>query len=351
MRQLPLKINTGSWKGGHIQGIAVDRKREYIYCSFTTEFVKLDMEGNLIGSVRGFTGHLGCMAYNYEDGRVYASLEYKNDSIGRGILNHLGISGEIQNAFYVAIFDVDKITRPDMNAETDGVMTTVWLKDVVEDYLAVWEENGAEKKHRYGCSGIDGMTFAPAFEGDGMRLLVAYGIYSDLERKDNDYQVLLSYRPEELQLYEAVLSADNIHASGPKHCEERYFVFTGNTTFGIQNLEYDAYTGNIFAAVYKGQKPEYPNYSMYVIDGSIKPVLKDLAGMDGEKGKVLALWETGLSENGISGCEFPYGSTGMISLGNGSFYFSENYAKEGGHGSEICLYRYNGKAAVLFEKI
>ena len=69
MNRLPLSIKTGNWKGGHIQGIAVDRERKYIYCSYTTEFIKLDMEGNLIGSVRGFTGHLGCMAYNYEDGR------------------------------------------------------------------------------------------------------------------------------------------------------------------------------------------------------------------------------------------------------------------------------------------
>ena len=133
MIDLPLQIYTGKWRGGHIQGIAIDRERKYIYCSFTTEFVKLDMKGNLIGSVRGFTGHLGCMAYNNEDGRVYASLEYKNDVIGRSILNHLGITNEVKNAFYVPIFDVDKITRPNMNAETDGVMTTVWLREVAED--------------------------------------------------------------------------------------------------------------------------------------------------------------------------------------------------------------------------
>ena len=77
MNDLQKMIYTGTWKGGHIQGIATDRERKYMYCSFTTEFVKLDMEGNLIGSVTGFTGHLGCMAYCEEDGRVYASLEYK----------------------------------------------------------------------------------------------------------------------------------------------------------------------------------------------------------------------------------------------------------------------------------
>ena len=345
MNNLPLSIKTGDWKGGHIQGIAVDRERKYIYCSYTTEFIKLDMEGNLIGSVRGFTGHLGCMAYNYEDGRVYASLEYKNDAIGRGILDRLGIQEEIQNAFYVAIFDVDKIDRPDMNAETDDVMTTVWLKEVAEDYLAVWEEKGVEKKHRYGCSGIDGMTFAPAFEGEGQRLLVAYGIYSDVDRTDNDYQVLLSYKPEELKPYEALLTAKNIHTSGPKSCDERYFVYTGNTSWGIQNLEYDPYTGDLFAAVYKGQKPQFPNYSMFVIKGAQEPVLEELAGYGGERGKVLALEG--------EGNDFPYGSTGIISLRDGRFYFSEDYhnPEEKSWGSEICMYRYTGDEKMPFQKV
>lgn len=351
METLPLKIYTGEWRGGHIQGIAIDRERKYIYCSFTTEFVKLDMEGNLIGSVRGFTGHLGCMAYHDEDGRVYASLEYKNDVIGREVLNQLGIASEVQNAFYVAIFDVDKIDRPDMNAETDGVMTTVWLREVMEDYLAVWEENGVQKRHRYGCSGIDGMTFVPAFEGKGSRLLVAYGIYSDPEREDNDYQVLLSYRPETLKSYETVLTAENIHSSGPDRCDERYFVFTGNTNFGIQNLEYDPYTGDIFAAVYRGKKPQYPSYNLYVIEGGQRPEERELSGHAGNIGKVLKLRERGLHENGIYGYCVRYGSTGMCSLGDGRFYFSENRQHDGIYESDICLYQYTGQAPECFQKI
>ena len=158
MNQLPLVIQTGIRHGGHIQGIAVDRERNYIYCSFTTELIKLDMKGNLIGSVKGFTGHLGCLAYSERDGRVYASLEYKNDVIGKSILHTLGIANEIKNAFYVAMFDVEKINRLNMNAETDGVMTTVFLREPTEDYLAEWEENGKLQKHRFGCSGIDGIT-------------------------------------------------------------------------------------------------------------------------------------------------------------------------------------------------
>lgn len=325
------EIYTGIWNGGHIQGIATDGR--YMYCSYTTEFVKLDMEGHVIGTVRGFTGHLGCMAMG-PDGRVYASLEYKNDAIGQGILSRMGIE-QVKDAFYIAIFDVEKIDRPDMNAETDGVMTTVWLREVVEDYHAVTEE-GCE--HRYGCSGIDGMTWAPAWDWDGMQLLVAYGIYSDVTRDDNDSQVLISYRMSSLTPYEALLTAENIHQSGPEHADAQYFVPTGNTTFGVQNMEYDPYTGDIFLAVYEGQKEKYPNFPMYVIDGSKAPV-------DG----VLTLKDTGLVEKGIPGYRFPHGSTGMIALGDGKFYFSEHCRPEEGWSSFIRLYEFTGDPQKPFQ--
>lgn len=345
---LPKSIYTGKWTGGHIQGIAVDRDRKYLYCSFTTEFVKLDMQGNVIGSVKGFTGHLGCMAYNAENGKVYCSLEYKNDAIGRSILNKLGIETEIQNAFYVAIFDVDKIDRVGMDFTENGVMKTVWLREATEDYLSEWEENGKTICHRHGASGIDGITFAPAFHGEGMRLLVAYGIYGDNERTDNDYQVILSYRPEELEPYEDILSADHIHTSGPASAEDKYFVFTGNTNWGVQNMEYDPATGNIFLAVYPGKKEAYPNYKMFAIDGHIAPREEALCGYsNGEAGKVLTL-STFAEDKG--GSYFRYGSTGMIALGEGLFYFSEDHNGEGYWDSTICLYRYTGEGR-LFEKV
>ena len=87
---LPKSINFGGMGTGHIQGIAIDAKREFMYFSFTTRLVKTDMQGNVIGSVKGLAGHLGCIAYNYEDGRVYGSLEFKHDSIGKGILANIG---------------------------------------------------------------------------------------------------------------------------------------------------------------------------------------------------------------------------------------------------------------------
>ena len=50
-------------KTGHLQGIAKDEKRGFLYWSFTTQLIKTDMQGNVIGSVVGLIGHLGCIAF------------------------------------------------------------------------------------------------------------------------------------------------------------------------------------------------------------------------------------------------------------------------------------------------
>jgi hypothetical protein len=269
--------------------------------------------------------------------------------IGKSILRTLGIQNEIKNAFYVAAFDVEKIDRSGMNAETDGVMTTVFLREPTEDYLYEWQEGGELRKHRFGCSGIDGVTFAP-IRGE-MRLLVAYGVYGDTAREDNDYQVILSYALKDIYPYEDILRSDHIHESGPSSCKERFFVYTGNTTYGVQNMEYDPHTGDIFLAVYRGQKDCFPNFKMYAVNGAKEPEEKVLSGMGGTRGRTLSLRERGLCKNGIYGYYFPYGSTGMISLGDGYFYFSEDHSKNGEYSSDIRLYRYTGRDDRPFEPV
>ena len=99
--QLPSSIPSGLWKYGHCQGIAIDTQRKYMYFSFTTALIKTDLAGNAIGSVTGLLGHLGCIDFNDEDGRVYGSLEYKNDSIGQGILRRAGY--EVKNSDFFRI--------------------------------------------------------------------------------------------------------------------------------------------------------------------------------------------------------------------------------------------------------
>lgn len=339
------KLRVNGFSDCHIQGIALDKNKEFMYFSFTTCLIKTDLQGNVIGSVKGIIGHLGCLAYNNSDGRVYASLEYNNDAIGNGISEILHNKIVFPDSFYIVSFDADKIVRCDMDAEKDGIMKAVYMKEVCNDY-------GAEG-HRYGCSGIDGVTFAPKpGEETGNCLYVAYGIYGDAKRSDNDHQIILRYDIENIVKYEFPLDQYNLHTSGPEAADDKYFVYTGNTRYGIQNLEYDADNKCLFAAVYTGSKLKFPNYSLYAIDLSHSAENKSLKGLN-EYGKMLKLKEFPFfsSSGKISGCRFPYGSTGMIALGNGRFLFSEEFRDENGHGTEIFSYRLDSKKGFIKEEI
>ncbi len=338
------KINIEGFRTGHIQGIATDKERKYMYYSFTTCLIKTDMEGNIVGSVKGLAGHLGCIAYNYEDDRVYGSLEYKHDVIGTDILNNQNNIVDVADGFYVAIFDVEKIDRIDMDAERDGIMTAVYLDEVLKDYNA--------EGHKYGCSGIDGLTFAPIAGDNGKKYLyVAYGIYGDLDRNDNDYQVILRYDIDNWKSYEGSLNQSAMHRNGPEKPDSKYFVYTGNTRYGIQNMEYDEVTECMFAAVYRGKKECFPNYPMFVIDMKKAATNEKLKNSD-ENVEILHLAEIGQKDEttGIYGIDFPYGSTGIISLGDGYFYFSENYTYElpegKTYGSNVRLYKFDGNSFV-----
>ena len=193
---LPLQLYCGAWEkpAGHLQGIAMDDEGRYMYYSFTDRLIKADMRtGEIVGSVTGLLAggiygggaHMGCLAYH--DGKVYGSLEYK-----------------AAEKFYVAVFDCAAITRMDMDYKTPGVMTTMYMDEVVRDYvceLSAGEHNNAPDSmgHRFGCSGIDGITFGPVpGEADkGVRMLLSYGIYSNPQRQDNDYQVVLAFDPKD----------------------------------------------------------------------------------------------------------------------------------------------------------
>jgi hypothetical protein len=347
--QLPSHIHGGAWPTSHVQGVAIDTRRGHVYWSFTQMLVKTDFEGNVIGTVEGLTGHLGDLDLNARDGRVYGSLEYK-----------------AEKAFYIAIFDVRRIDRIGMNAETDGIMTTVHLDEVVEDFTADMDGNGVfdgdtanTLDHRYGSSGIDGVAFGPAFgkRRGKEKLKVAYGVYSNTARQDNDHQVVLEYDVTRWRRYERPLTQAEPHRSGPRAYDSKSFLYTGNTTYGVQNLEYDAYTGNWMMAVYKGLKPQFPNYSFFIVDGSRKPRRGIIRGQAGpETGKLLSLLPAGLYHppSGTFGWEF-HGNYGFASLDNGLFYVAEGKrVDEGGvakQDGDVFLYRWTGEAPAPFERV
>ena len=332
-------------KDGHVQGIALDREKGFMYFSFTSSFIKTDLSGNIIGTIGRIQGHLGAMTLG-PDGRVYASLECKDDIIGQGIAKRLGVDNlsHEQSVFYVAVIDVDRIDRIGMDPEKDGVMTTVCIREACKDYV----------DHTYGCSGIDGVTFAPKIgKKDGkMYLYVAYGIYGDNARTDNDNQVLLCYDISNWKRkYETPVVFGTVPTNGPEKPLHKYFVYTGNTTWGVQNLAYDASTGRIYMAVYKGKKPQYPNYPLFSLDVRQKPVKACPPGLD-EKHETLKLSAAGLLDEatGVRGWDFKWGSTGLCPLGDGLWYISENH-KDKATGTQSCtarLYRWTGDGAKPF---
>lgn len=354
VKELPRTIYSKEWKAGHIQGIAVDTKKGYIYYSFTTMLIKADLQGNIIGTVTGLLGHLGCIEFNEEDGRIYGSLEYKNDSIGRGILKQENTTKHWTTAFYVAIFDVDKITRENMSAEKDGIMTSVYLPTVLEDFEAKVVSNGKTLEHRYGCSGFDGITFGPKFgKSDGKRYLtIAYGIYGDSSRTDNDYQVLLQYDTKNWKKYEHPLSQESMHTSGPAKPAGRYFVYTGNRNWGVQNMEYDATRNFWFLGTYETKKSDFAGFTLHVIDGNIAPKKQALKGVEySKKQNVLTLCGRGMTDpnhTDVRGWHFDKASTGMHALGDNYFYISHRKRNKPFQSCTATLYRFVGRETTPF---
>lgn len=355
---LPDSVYSGEQGKFHVQGAVIDHQNGHIYFSFTNRLVKTDLSGKLIGSVTGFIGHLGDLDFDPTSGKIYASLEFKNDAIGKGISNTLGIQNQGNIGFYIALFDGSKIVRPDMHAEKEDLLRTVYIKEAVDDYKAVVKMDNQEIQHRFACSGIDGFTLAPAIGQKNSKknyLYVAYGVYGDTTRSDNDNQVILQYDISEFDDFGEILSQDDLHQSGPLTPLEKYFVKTGNTSYGIQNLAYDEYSGNFYAAVYQGKKSQFPNYTLFVIDGNKKP-FTDTITSDGQNIKVkrLSLVEAGLKDKrtGIRGWHFKWGATGLQPLGKGYFYISHNHRNgEGQQSTTLHKYKWIGSPETAFELV
>jgi len=340
---LPLTQNGGSWKSGHVQGVAVDVQGGYIYYSFTTLLAKYDFAGNLVGTLLGWTGHLGDLDFNPADGKVYGSLEYKEDK-----------------AFYIAIIDVTRLNRVGVEASKSELFRTVFLPEVVKDYSADLNGDGmfagdvvTSPDHRYDASGIDGVSFGPAFgKTDGKRYLtVAYGIYGDTARTDNDHQVLLQYDIADWDRYASPLTEAAPHHNGPTEVDAKVFVRTGNTRYGVQNLAYDDASKRWFMGVYLGQKPNWPNYGLYAFDAAAQPKTGALIGV-GEQGKLVPLADDGLKDpaTGVRGWN-QKADVGLQPVGHGLFYLAVNTKTPEGQTADLTLNRWTGDAQHPFSKV
>lgn len=341
--RLPLTHNGGTWDSGHVQGIAVDVQGGYVYYSFTNLLAKFDFGGKLVGSVAGWTGHLGDLDFNPADGKLYGSLEYGEDQ-----------------AFYIAVIDARRLDRVGIEASRAEIFRTVYLPEVTRDFVADVDGDGrtdGKRDHRYGCSGIDGVGFGPAFGRiDGPRYLtVAYGVYGDTGRDDNDHQVLLQYDISDWSKYARPLNETNPHHSGPGASQGKYFVRTGNTTWGVQNLSYDDSMQRWFMGVYQGKKKSFPNYLLFAVDARTEPKMGGLLGVPHPKGKgweqgrLLALAADGLKDSatGVRGWN-QKGDVGFQPVGDQLFYLSVSSGSKGAQTADLTLMRWTGDASKPF---
>ena len=284
-------LDLGSWSSvaseggaGHLQGICTDDEGNYLYASFTNMLVKVDMRtGKIAGTVTGLAAgsissgaHIGDICYY--DGKIYGSLEYK-----------------ASERWYICVFDGDKITEMDMPYTTPGVMYGLYVPQVGDDFkneLTAGEHNNNADSmgHRYGTGGIDGITFGTLpgrgydTDGDGVRdistgdkryMIVTYGPYGNAKRYDNENFVFLVFDPEDITadnlrpFTEGLLTQD--YTENQKlFYKHKLFCYAGNQTYGVQQLEYDEDTGDLWMECYdRPSGTEFPNLSRYVIDGSV----------------------------------------------------------------------------------
>lgn len=296
--QTEMTIHSKNAGDAHTQGLAIDTANNILYVSNTKSLLKIDLDTNeVIGSVYDLEFHLGDLAFNDADGKVYGSG-----------MNYYGRQ-------YVAIFDPAKITG--LDTERDTCMTTVFLKEPSEWLM---------KTDKYSSFGIDGMEFAPA-PGDDSGKKYLYIVNGNRPDEGIDYQVMLKYDVTDWAQYERTYVHEyaNQHTSGPDKADNIYYVYTGNTDYGVQCMEYDEYSKSMILSVYNGSKEGMPNYGTFFVDLSVLPKVEAIEGTD-ETGTVLTLAKYGQEHAatgiwGVPVSDLGHGSHGFVSLGNGYYYF------------------------------
>ncbi|MBQ8504387.1 MAG: hypothetical protein IJ491_08965 [Clostridia bacterium] len=304
----PLSLASGSWDVKHCQGIAIDKKNQFIYYSYTHTFVKCDFAGNVLGTITGIKGHLGDICFNEEDGRVYASLNAPS-----------------KRALYIAIIDVDNLDEIGLKAVKCGLIRTVHLHEVWNDRHTTVSLESGDVQQRYGVGGTDGVCFGPSFmTGEGNYLTVGCGTKIQPERPDNDYQVILQYDVTAWwNVYAQPLSYKQYHHTGPYTHDGKYFVYTGHTTSGIQTMVYFDELNMWLLSVYPTRKKQFNPYTLFVIDGDVKPYKAELIGQpEKDEQYVLTLYSDGDydKKHGIYGWYSTNGNKGIEYMGDGLFY-------------------------------
>lgn len=207
----------------HLQGFTSDPERKYLYWSFTDSVVKTTFASTMIAQVHVSGGHLGDI--DYHNGKLYASF------LGEPMPGHVW---DDWSSFKIYVFD----------AETLQLERIIPLP-ICDQLKAQAGKPGDE----YGFNAIDGVTFGADLDGNE-KMFAACALRDGEQYR---HQILLQ------------LSLNGEY-------ERMHLIETGNTVFGIQNLDYDATTGEFWFSTYSASKPYQPQETLYCIAPDLKTV-------------------------------------------------------------------------------
>ena len=253
----------------HMQGFTSGNG--FMYWSFTDSLVKTNLKGTMRAQVEVRGGHLGGL--DYFDGRIYASF------LGNALPGH---AWEDWTAFKIYVFDADDL----------HLIKSINL-DICDEYKSI----ACTPSDTRGFQAIDGVAIAPDPVTGDERMFVACALYTG-EKYDN--QIILEF----------TLNGDYI---------TEYHIKTGNTVYGIQNLDHDRTTGEFWFTTYGGSEPYQPRETLYCV----KP---DLSGVS-RKYRFSTPYGFECIGNGEYYCSLQSGVNGDrsgIAYRTGESLFSEN---------------------------
>lgn len=202
-----------------MQGFTSDGK--HMYWSFTDTVVKTTLKGTVRRCVPVSGGHLGDI--DYFEGKLYASF------MGDALPGH---PWNDWTSFKICVFDADTL-------ELEKMINL----DICDYYKSL---KGTDADTR-GFQGVDGVAFGKIPGTEEWRMFVACALDTGEKYENN---ILLRF------------TLDGVY-------ETEYPIKTGNTVFGIQNLDYDATTGEFWFSTYGGGEPFMPKETLYKTDVNI----------------------------------------------------------------------------------
>lgn len=266
VNQLSSDLNVGPWNRKQIlQGIEwnTDKMDRYYVCNGKT-IEAYDENGRFINSSKD-VGKDKLASLDYYDGKIFSTMRSSNNG-----------------KFKLRIYDADSLE----------LLLSTNLTDIHKRY-----EKDMKKYEASLIPSIDGIMIAPAIGGTDMRIYISYNVYYSI--KDylalNVKQIIYSYDYES-----SIRNSKEIIAS------DKYYVNLGPIKHGIQTLEYDRSTGNIWCAVRQGLS----DYSLYCIDSNTFEIIPN---------------------DKHTGWDCAHAGDGFCSLGNDTFYvlvpeYGESYS-------------------------